>query len=53
MSKGNEVSNMIWNDKKMVLIYSPTNFICKTRAFAKVRKYDYFIYLKLFNTYED
>ena len=35
MTKGNEVSNMIWNGKKMVIIYSPTNFICKTRAFGK------------------
>ena len=53
MTKGNEVSNLILNNKKMVNIYYPSNFICKTRAFAKVRKYDYFIYLKVFNTYED
>ena len=35
MTKGNEVSNMIWNGKKMVIIYSPSHFTCKTRAIGK------------------
>ena len=35
MTKGNEVSNIILNGKKMVNIYYPSNFICKTRAFGK------------------
>ena len=35
MTKGNEVSNIILNDKKMVNIYYPTIFNCKTRAFGK------------------